>query len=198
VLGSDATVVDKKDGFTVIGDSSLAEQRDIVLSALEEQRQIVFDAIRGDACGPFMVQRYAEPNFRQRDVLLQMAADTYPTDQKLAAEYLFLARLEEKYQRAMAAAQQLVQDAIIIYGSDPIIPDAIYIAAQMQRGVLSTKAAMEYNNALPLKWWICASNTGATEHNGCDQYLPGQPARRQHGHALGRHGGGRIPALSAL
>ena len=72
------------------------------------------------------------------------------TDPARKTELLYLAALEDKFALKAQAAQQLVQDATLAPGADPILPGAKQMIAMSNRGRMRDQAAREYNAALPI------------------------------------------------
>jgi hypothetical protein len=132
----------------VTGD--LAGERGRVLSDLDAEREAVFAGIRGDSAGPQTVLRTVPVNLQQRDAIRQQANLT--RDPQLKTKLLALAGAEEVFAYAMAAAQQVVQDAIMA-GAEWIYGDARYMAAVALRGLMVDAAVRDYNVQIPVDFY---------------------------------------------
>lgn len=142
-------------GLNILGDLEAA--RTSILMSLSTTRSDIINDISGSNAGPILVLANVEVDTSRYEVVLAQAERT--TEATLKRELTTLAGLELTYATAIAAAQQIVQDAVMA-GADWIMGDYAYVAAKISRGIMADNAARAYNAGLPLAFLSLTKELG--------------------------------------
>ena len=139
--------------------ASLAAERSQILAntsgasvraSLANERNKIFTDIRGDNCGPTMVRRYIYPDYGTANAIAAQA--NLATTPQVRRELEQIVALERTYAEAAAAAQQVVQDAVMD-GADWAISDSRHEMAKAKRQAMLTEAVRAYNIGLPAGYY---------------------------------------------